>query len=226
MDAQGLTSKLKSLSPQQHQTFFALYHNPDAIDRIKKQLLQDFQEQKDNTSNRYPHKFQDPQALVKLSAIYLSNMLKLGYSREFGTGVFPLYSRINFSCVPNLQAHYNSATQKLVVHAVRHINKGEELLTRFHAKACRTREQRNAMFKVRGFKCRCKACVGKEAYASNERRKAMLHLDIGLEAYDKSTEARLAVSVPRGANEALEMALELLELFRQEGILDCELQSV
>lgn len=225
MNIAGLVSKLKSLSPEQHETFFALYHNPDFIPGVKKRLRRELEEQKLSAPITLPDVC-DPMTLVKVAAIYGSNMLKLGDDRELGTGVFPLYSPINYSCVPNLQAHYNPTTQKLIVHAVRYINKGEELLTKFHTNSCRTHEQRDAEFKARGFTCECKVCTGDDAAESNERRKAMLRLDLSLEAYDKSNKPRNTFEVSRNAGVALELAQELLELFKKEGILDCELQGL
>ncbi|KAM0717353.1 hypothetical protein Q7P37_007205 [Cladosporium fusiforme] len=226
MDVAGLVSKLKSLSTKQHENFFALYHNPVVAARTKKRLLRELENNKGNNASYSPQNVRDPNTLVKLSAIYGANMVKLGDGHELGTAVFSLYSRINSSCVPNLQAHYNPTTQKLSVHAVRHIKKGEELSTRYHAKACRTREQRDAVFRARGFECECSVCVGKYAVASDDRREKMLRMDLGLEAFDESVKKRTAFVVPRNAEEALDMAQYLLELFREEGILDSELQSL
>lgn len=81
-------------------------------------------------------------AMIKLYAIYQTNAVRLGDDQESGTGVFPITSRINHSCNPNLQIHYVPETQKLVVHTVRRISKGEELTTNCHSRSYRTRKKR------------------------------------------------------------------------------------
>ncbi|KDE07902.1 hypothetical protein MVLG_01812 [Microbotryum lychnidis-dioicae p1A1 Lamole] len=94
-------------------------------------------------------------------AIFLTNAVSLSESTT--GGLFPLLSRFNSSCRPNLsRPHWSSKTRKMELIAVRDIEKGEELVWpylgipfEFDSPESR-REQLKQIF---GFDCACRACT-------------------------------------------------------------------
>lgn len=90
-----------------------------------------------------------------------------------GSGLFPEASRINHSCIPNVYHSWNTALEKLSIHAIRDIEAGEELLTTYIplllARQQRHDEQHLGHY---GFQCRCQACDLSAAFwtQSQERR--------------------------------------------------------
>ncbi|KAL1860738.1 hypothetical protein VTK73DRAFT_7197 [Phialemonium thermophilum] len=88
-------------------------------------------------------KLQDvSKAATKRFAIFLTNRVQMGPAGSYGCGVFPFYSRINHSCVPNVHNAYNAGIQRLTVYSTRDIGDGEQITTSYIESACRTRDQR------------------------------------------------------------------------------------
>jgi hypothetical protein len=225
LDIEELTAALDALSPQQHETYFELYHDPNAAVKARKRIHKAHEYSKDTMVGRdFPnaHKIE---SMVKLHAIYQTNVVRLGDDKTSGTGVFPLASRINHSCVPNLQIHYVPSTNKLIAHAVRHINKGEELTINYSSKVWIPREQREDIFGRCGFDCACRACTGPQAATSQEKREAMLALEYDLVAFDQPHRFSPHFDTPRTPQQALKVAEDLIELLRAEGIADQGLQT-
>lgn len=163
--------------------------------------------------------------MVKLHAIYQTNVVRLSDDKNSGTGIFPLTSRINHSCISNLQIHYIPATQTLVAHAVRHIIKGEELTINYSRKVRVPCTQRSDVFGRWGFKCLCRVCTGTQFGVREERHVSMLKLEYDLAAFDEPDRFIPHVSTPRTPQKALELGEDLLLLLKAEGIADQGLQS-
>ncbi|KAK6506517.1 hypothetical protein TWF506_011423 [Arthrobotrys conoides] len=72
-------------------------------------------------------------------------------------GIFPQAARLNHSCSPNVFHRYNPVINRLTVHALRDIEKGEELLTSY-IDICHPTVVRRQILKHWGFRCRCSAC--------------------------------------------------------------------
>ena len=216
---------LDGLSPEQHEACFELYHDPQAAARARK-CIQKAQEhvKQDIISQKFPnaHKIE---SMVKLHAIYQTNVVRLGDSETSGSGVFPLASRINHSCVPNLQIHYIPENEKLVAHAVRHINKGEELTINYYSVVWMSRRQRNHVFGDCTFKCACRACTGSQATASQVRRETMLDREYDLAAFDSPEVYFRHNGTPRTPQQALKLGEILIGLLKAEGIADQNLQK-
>jgi hypothetical protein len=108
--------------------------------------------------------------------IFQVNAAAMGYTGELGSGVFKSFSRINHSCTPNVHHSYNPTLKKLTVHATRHINKGEEILTTY-TNLDRIYEQRTDLLSNWHVRCECKCCAGPNADASKGRRVRMFEAD-------------------------------------------------
>jgi hypothetical protein len=139
---------------------------------------------------------------------------------------FEHYSRINRACKPNVHNSYNPTLQKLTVHAVRQINKGEEILTSYIAGTCHTRQQRQVGLNNWGFECGCKCCKGAKAVASEDRRKLMFDMEQQLAFYSEGLPELPGFPVPESSQAALEVAEDLLELYRSECIADFSLATL
>lgn len=227
VDANDLMKKLDSLTPEQHVIYFDLCHDPKAARRANLRARVEMIRSKRDVIKRPLSHSRKVGATVKLYAIYQTNAVRLGDDQDSGTGIFPTTSRINHSCKPNLQIHYAPATQKLIGHAVRQINNGEELTINYHSDSCSTQVQRNAILAPRGFKCQCEVCTGMECATSDSRRLKMFELDEELTAYDMCKDERCKHhGLHPTPHQALNRAEKLLELFKAEAILDCELQDV
>lgn len=160
--------------------------------------------------------------ILEAAAIFGTNSVAMGEGGEYGSGVFEHYSRINHACNPNVHNSYNPTMKKLTVHAVRQINKGEEIVTSYIAATCRTRQQRQQLLGNWGIECGCKCCIGPRAAESESRRSKMFEMDQQLALYDKKIRLP-GFRTPSSPRAALEVCEELLELYRSESITDFSL---
>ena len=225
LSIEQITTALEGLSPEQHVACFELYHDPGSARKASKRINRAQERFKDSIISQQSPNAHKIESVVKLHAIYQTNVVRLGDDETSGTGVFPTASRINHSCVPNLQIHYIPSTKTLVAHAVRHINKGEELTINYSSRVLIPRQQRTDIFDRCGFKCVCRACTGPQAAASEERREAIRALEYDLEAFERPDKYVPHLGIPRTPQQALEVAELLIQLLREEGIADRGLQN-
>jgi len=229
-----LVDQLTHLSPEQANAFDDLYHDPR---RYNKRLLARFRKHAldalGKVTNRYLAESMmeiETAQTVKRIAIFHTNCVRLGETGEYGTGLFPLFSRLNHSCNANVYHSYNPTIGKETVHAVRQINKGEELVTSYIHTAWRTKEQRDDHLQEGwDFSCKCKACEGRKAAKSEERRERMFEIDQALALYEKGLRWVPGLSgfkIPLSVQQALVLAEEMLDLLREEGIVDLQLAQV
>lgn len=145
----ALARQLSELSSEKATTIDELYHDPRKVD---------------------PRLLQDSRSTGIRMAIFHTNSVSMGDAGQYGTGLFPLFSRLNHSCNANVHHSFNVTTGKETVYAVRQINKGEELVTSYMPTAWRTRKQRTEHLQQGwSFSCACKVCVGPNA-ANSEKR--------------------------------------------------------
>lgn len=87
-------------------------------------------------------------------------------------------SRINHSCLPNAHYSWNEGIERITVHAVMDIFKGEEI-TISYCSAIRTLKDRDRKLRPYVFTCRCPACRVDTYFGSMSqvRRQQMLDLD-------------------------------------------------
>ncbi|KAK3936719.1 hypothetical protein QBC46DRAFT_24732 [Diplogelasinospora grovesii] len=177
-------------------------------------------------------KLQDAaKATTKRFAIFLTNRVQMGAQGLYGSGVFPLYSRINHSCVPNVHNAYNPGTQRLTLYSIRDIGAGEQITTSYISSACRTRQQRREETENWGFVCSCLACTDTSIDLLRQR---MFELDQRLAAYESPWQRRmdlrtsplarmLAPAMPSSVKGALQDAEQLAELLKRQGLEGMEL---
>ncbi|KAI1656743.1 hypothetical protein F4813DRAFT_363125 [Daldinia decipiens] len=161
---------------------------------------------------------------INLCIIYLVNNVQLGPGGKYGSGVFPLYTRINHSCVPNAYNSWNPTLERLTIHAIHDIKAGEQIFVDYIGKTCRTRNQRGfSLYTAWGITCNCAACTDDTL---DQLRYRMVVLDQALAAYEcgKSEEAHLE-GIPKleTPKQALNAAEELVELLKKQRLCGMEL---
>lgn len=78
-------------------------------------------------------------------------------------------ARFNHSCAPNVYHRYNSNIGCLTMHALRHIQPGEEICTAY-IDICHDTAERRRILRHWGFKCCCQACQAHDAAQDLRRR--------------------------------------------------------
>ena len=156
-----------------------------------------------------------------------TDAVRMGENGKYGTGLFPLFSRLNHSCNANVHHSYNVTIGKETVQATRQINKGDELVTAYGLTAWRTKDQRAEILEQGwNFSCACKACAGPKAAKIEERRGGMFEIDQILATYEAGFPSLFGWGVPTTAQQALALAEEMLDLLREEGIIDFQVAEV
>jgi hypothetical protein len=141
-------------------------------------------------------------------AIYAAN--------AFGR-VFLLGSRINHSCLPNINFAYNSMLEKETFHAIRDITAGEELTIMYINGTNRTRSQRQAELDKWGFRCTCPACENTLQGRKREEKRAQLF------TLDQGLAMNIRFGTEKSWRKALQMAQRMAAIQKSEGLLNREL---
>lgn len=71
--------------------------------------------------------------------------------------LFPTVARLNHSCMPNAHTYYNHKTQRMDVHAIRHIACDDEVVISYF-NLLLSKADRQARARAWGFECVCPAC--------------------------------------------------------------------
>ncbi|KAI1093512.1 hypothetical protein F5B19DRAFT_449645 [Rostrohypoxylon terebratum] len=165
--------------------------------------------------------------VINLCAIYLAHNVQLGPEGKYGSGVFPLYSRIGHHCVPNAHNSWNPTLKRLTLHTIHDIRAGDQIFVNYTGNVCRTRQQRAfSLATTWGIVCTCPACTEP---AIDQLRRRMLIMDQALAAYEcdasKDPDFAIKYGVPRlvTAREALKTAEELSHLLKRQRLCGMEL---
>ncbi|CAE8598821.1 unnamed protein product [Polarella glacialis] len=114
-------------------------------------------------------------------------------------------SRFNHSCAPNAEQSWDGKAGELQVYASRDIARGEELCLYYVDVRAPTLD-RASLLEVFGFRCACAACTATDA-ASDQRRTRIRELV-----------AETPAVAEEDAEQALQMVVETLDLYEQEGL--------
>ncbi|GAA5920056.1 hypothetical protein JCM5296_003171 [Sporobolomyces johnsonii] len=138
-------------------------------------------------------------------------------------GIFPLTSRLNHSCVPNVKASYDPLSRRMRTHVLRTIEPGEELFTAYLGRrdlyGLERYRRRDRLKKGWNFDCRCEVCAatataaaaaegGTQSDASDHRRRRLGEL-----RRDAAAGLR-----PRDVERVLRECGEALKLLEEERI--------
>jgi len=117
-------------------------------------------------------------------------------------GLFPLLSRFNHSCRPNLHHAWQRGSGFREVRAIRNIDKGAELCISYIDLCLSRAERQNQLLTRYGFFCQCEACAGvssdpdsssTNSTQSDQQRNQLLEIDrvlplmLGLDSLDENT---------------------------------------
>ena len=120
--------------------------------------------------------------------IYFTNCFTLGNDPRSPTGMLPILSRINHSCCPNTEFHWDSGLSEEHLRATRDIREGEELLDCYldlNLPGRLTRDQRrNILRGGYGFWCDCQFCDKPQSEVAAQDR-------LRQEAFTLSEECRI-----------------------------------
>ncbi|KAK2459653.1 hypothetical protein APHAL10511_008298 [Amanita phalloides] len=141
-------------------------------------------------------------------AIFQTNAVSAGE----GVGIFPRMARLNHGCAGSFNSVYSWREDEgvLVVHALKNISMGQELLTTYmNTKQPRT-QRRAYLAEHYGFECSCSVCSlpEEESRASDERLTAMTSLYARLASWENGK---------IGGREAGETAREIWRVGEEEG---------
>ncbi|KAJ5538643.1 TPR domain protein [Penicillium frequentans] len=146
-------------------------------------------------------------------------VLSIFKANAFGGMIFLTGSRINHSCIPNLNFAYNGLLEKGTFHAVRDIAAGEELTVMYIDGVNRPRTRRQSELLQWGFLCICPACEDTPAGDLKEKRRLELFLIDQVLAINELTGAQ------DSARGALQLAQKMAGIQKSEGLLNRALKS-
>lgn len=152
----------------------------------------------------------DCSVLVK---IYEANCYEMGS----GACICLDASRINHSCLPNAHYSWNEGIERITVHAVMDIFKGEEITISYCSAIC-TLKERARNLRPYVFNCRCPACRVDTYFGSMSqvRRQQMLELDHEIADFQNDPSTAQAVY---GHTDEQPTILKLLDLIDREGLI-------
>ncbi|CZT25065.1 uncharacterized protein RCC_10793 [Ramularia collo-cygni] len=169
------------------------------------------------------------QDFAKMHTIFYANAVMLGPDAQFGIGISPTYSRLNHSCTPNVQHSYNATLGREVVHAIKDIPKGEELVTAYVSLQRPTSLRVDEVVKKWGFECKCETCCGADQLASERRRQRLYEIDQGFAFLKEPVDHRIYATaslhgmIPKTDGVALRWAEESVELLKIEGLVGMDM---
>ncbi|KAI9068103.1 SET domain-containing protein [Trametes sanguinea] len=128
-------------------------------------------------------------------------------------GIFPVASRFNSSCTPNVFPWWDACSQKLAIRAVREIDIGEELCVSYIDVLIPRRDRAETLRMAYNFDCRCTACSleGEDLVRSDHNRGAMYYISQRAAAIEGLTFYPCV---------GLSLVMRGLGLLRAEGLLD------
>jgi hypothetical protein len=191
--AREIIQAFEDLSPAQQTSYLELHEY--AGDAFKDAVEQELQQSWDEI----------PELHRRVLGIHKANNFE---------DVFWLGSRINHSCIPNVDFQYNPWLEQETFHAVRDIAAEEELTVSYNLGANRTRSQRQTGLDKWGFVCICPVCENTESGRGKERKREQLF----------ALDQELAINLRMGSwKEALSSASKLAALQKSEGLVTREI---
>ena len=115
--------------------------------------------------------------MVKVASIMQTNAFNVDLGNGKGRNhraLFAQIARINHSCAPNAHVcFYPDAPARMVVHALRDLEPGEEVLIAYFS-VLLSRSERQTKAQKWGFTCGCSACEPRDGSVHEQLRKAVL----------------------------------------------------
>jgi hypothetical protein len=145
----------------------------------------------------------------------------LGNENKIHQGVFENVARINHSCLPNAQGNFHAPLGRFNIHALRDIERGEEVTLNYlpeHGALAASRG--NRLKEGYGFACDCPACdLTSVRGKGGEARRIVTRT--ALKGFAATVEDNV-----QGLESELRMTERLIKLFEAEGITGREVASM
>jgi hypothetical protein len=194
-----LQNEVKKLSEYDQERFYSLHgfvsHNDD------ESIIEDLMAKISNAENQKDLKG-SKSLKIRLPAIhiYQTNAYPCGKEKS---GIFPLLSRFNSHCIPNVHYNYDDKKGKSTMYCISSIKKDDEIVTCYTGLFLPKIERMRYLWGNFGFPCSCKSCTltGVEQEESDERR-------INLENLEEMTLTAILEKKKR-------VALDLIQLRRK-----------
>jgi hypothetical protein len=116
----------------------------------------------------------EPRDLLK---IFQTNAYPLGNTENFG--LFPIISRINSACNPNVHFNFDLSRRKATIYCIRKIHRDEEILNCYIDYLMPKSKRISYLFDHFGFKCGCDVCSLRDSaeILDNNQRISLVELD-------------------------------------------------
>ncbi|KAK0710432.1 hypothetical protein B0T21DRAFT_415986 [Apiosordaria backusii] len=149
---------------------------------------------------------------TEIEDLLLTNSFTVGIQGKEFIALFADLSRFNHDCKPNAFIYFSETTLAMTVWASRDIEPGEEISITYSAAGLSSKERRETLEKVWGFKCQCSLCTSSpEVIKESDDNRAQIRAYQG--------------SIPNLAQEgkfeeALKQAEHMFELVDEEALTD------
>ncbi|KAK4172860.1 hypothetical protein QBC36DRAFT_68357 [Triangularia setosa] len=154
----------------------------------------------------------EDEGATEIEDLLLTNSFTVGIQGKEFIALFADLSRFNHDCKPNAFIYFSETTLAMTVWASRDIEPGEEISITYSAAGLPSKERKETLEKVWGFKCQCSLCTSSpEVIKESDDSRAQIR------AYQ--------ASIPKLAQdgkfeEALQQAEHMFELVEEEGLTD------
>jgi SET domain len=139
--------------------------------------------------------------------IYRTNAYPAGPGKS---GLFPLISRLNSHCTPNVHYNWNENTGSSTIYSVSKISKGDEIVNCYIGLYISRLERMRYLWGNFGFSCSCKTCslMGEEQEESDKRRMTLESLE----------EMTVTAILEKKKHLALDLVDQRLGILAEEGL--------
>ncbi|KAK8061915.1 hypothetical protein PG994_008281 [Apiospora phragmitis] len=163
-------------------------------------------------------------SMLKRFGTFITNSSGHISDNKAGRGVYPIFSRINHSCIPNARYGRNETIKRLTVHVSRDFEEGEQIFVSYLPLLYDNRAKRAGELKESwGFQCYCEACCDPN---SDVGRAKMNIMQLLLESYANGNEEVpkfMQLAPLQSRQEGLATTSSLAELMKSEGLVTMEL---
>jgi SET domain len=203
-------NEVDKLSDEDRERFYALHgfigHNEE-LERSAESTADSIDSNDEGEFPQQQEKKRNLKLQISPIIIYRTNAYPAGGGKS---GIFPLISRLNSHCTPNVHYSWNEKRNKSTIYSVTNILKGEEIVNCYIGLYIIRLERMKYLWKNFGFSCSCKTCglTGPAQEESDKRR-------LALESYEEMT---VTAILEKKKNLALDLVSVRLETLIDEGL--------
>jgi hypothetical protein len=179
------------------------YQNQNETDKKISKLSPEAKKIFNELTDCHSPKSPTPYGIVQTNALPLGNYATQG-------GIFPLLSRINHSCLPNVHHNWNPYKEMETIYAIRDIEQEEEILTSY-IDLYNDKDTRQQLLKSSfNFNCNCELCSIKD---ETKRRKSDIRRNIL-----KQLDEEIPNTANIDPNLSLQKCQQILDILKQENL--------